>query len=153
MKIKLICVGKVREAAVRTLCLEYETRLKRSGPMEIQEVRAAKVRDRQLALAEEEKRILTAFEPGDQILVLDERGRSYTSRGLAKDLDQYEINSVKRLVVVLGGAYGLTESMRGKGRLLSLSKLTFPHDLCRLIILEQLYRARSIQRGEPYHHD
>ena len=67
-------------------------------------------------------------------------------------LGALEKRAVKRLVIILGGAYGLDETTRRRGELLALSALTFSHELCRLVLLEQLYRARTIQRGEPYHH-
>ena len=91
-----------------------------------------------------------AMEP--QVLVLDERGAQMTSAELAGLLQASELQGVKRLVFVLGGAYGLSAEARKRGKNLSLSKMTLPHELCRAVILEQIYRARTIQRGAPYHH-
>jgi 23S rRNA (pseudouridine1915-N3)-methyltransferase len=103
-------------------------------------------------VAEESARLLEAMAGPGAVWVLDERGRAVSSRGLAERLGQLECRAVKRLAIVLGGAHGLSAQVRRGGELLALSSLTFPHELCRAIILEQLYRARTIQRGEPYHH-
>ena len=79
-------------------------------------------------------------------------GRRSVRRSFRKVLKDLELRSTKRLVLILGGAYGLSDEIRRRGTLLSLSKMTFPHELCRAVALEQLYRARTIQNGEPYHH-
>ncbi len=103
-------------------------------------------------MGEEARRILEAFRPGAGIGILDQRGKMLDSPGLAARLSTLENRAVKRVAIVLGGAYGVNEAVRDRGECLSLSPLTFPHELCRVILLEQLYRARTIQRGEPYHH-
>jgi 23S rRNA (pseudouridine1915-N3)-methyltransferase len=95
---------------------------------------------------------LAALRPGDEVWVLDAQGELLDSTGLARRLSDLELRGVKRLVLLLGGAHGLDESALRRGPRLSLSRLTFPHELCRAVVLEQLYRARTIQRGEPYHH-
>jgi 23S rRNA (pseudouridine1915-N3)-methyltransferase len=89
----------------------------------------------------------------DTVWILDERGSQMRSKELSEAILKLEINSIKRLVLILGGAYGLNDTVRSKGRLLSFSKMTLPHELCRALALEQLYRARTIQRNEPYHHE
>ncbi|MFH0940141.1 MAG: 23S rRNA (pseudouridine(1915)-N(3))-methyltransferase RlmH [Planctomycetota bacterium] len=152
MKITLLAVGRVRHAAWRELCADYLLRLRRYGPAEVQEVKAAEVATPVQAGAEESRRLLAALDPRDKVIVLDERGAQITSPDLATCLQEAELRSVKRLIFVLGGAFGVNDAVRNRGRLLALSKLTLPHELCRVLALEQLYRARTIQRGEPYHH-
>ncbi len=148
----LACVGRLRSKELGRLCEEYAKRLNRYGAFEIIEVKAATARDPQAGVREESQRLLALLKPGDELWVLDERGRMESSPGWAAGITQLENRRVKRLMVILGGAYGMDEALRKKGRLQALSKMTFPHELCRLIVLEQLYRARTIQRGEPYHH-
>src|SRR5262249_28274837 len=101
---------------------------------------------------QEGERILAALEPSDSVHILDERGQQCTSPEFSALLAQLEMRAVKRMVLAVGGAYGLSDAVRKRGKMLSLSKLTLPHELCRALLLEQLYRARSIQHGEPYHH-
>ncbi|MCY3019781.1 MAG: 23S rRNA (pseudouridine(1915)-N(3))-methyltransferase RlmH, partial [Planctomycetota bacterium] len=93
-----------------------------------------------------------ALAPGDAVYVLDERGTQLSSVGLCELLQKHELHGTKRLMFVLGGAYGVTDAVRRRGKMLALSRLTLPHELCRALVLEQLYRARTIQHGEPYHH-
>lgn len=152
MKLVLLCVGRVRNAELRSVCDEYAARLRRYGPFEIQECKAASAAHPAEGAAEESKRLLGALSSAEAVWVLDERGRQETSPALAARLSQLENRSVRNLTVVLGGAYGLSDDLRRRGEVLALSRLTFPHELCRAIVLEQLYRARTIQRGEPYHH-
>ena len=152
MKLLLVCVGKLRSEPLRVLCEEYLHRLQRYGACEIIEVAPAKAKQPPAAQHEESARVLQLLAPADRVWVLDERGRAVSSVGLASNLKNLENQSVKRLVLLLGGAYGFDEVVRRRGEAVSLSPLTFPHELCRLILLEQLYRARTIQRGEPYHH-
>ncbi len=152
MKLVLLCVGKLRNAEVRALCGEYARRLSRYGSFDIRECKAAANADPARGAEAESRRLCAALAGMDAVWVLDERGRQETSRGLAARLTRLENRATKTLGLVLGGAYGLTDEVRRRGEVLALSKLTFPHELCRAILLEQLYRARTIQRGEPYHH-
>jgi 23S rRNA (pseudouridine1915-N3)-methyltransferase len=152
VKLVLLCVGKLRNAELRSVCDEYAGRLRRYGPFEIQECKAASAAKPAEGATEESKRLLGALSGAEVVWVLDERGRQETSPAWAARLSQLENRSVRNLTVVLGGAYGLSDDVRRRGEVLALSRLTFPHELCRAIVLEQLYRARTIQRGEPYHH-
>ena len=151
MKIVLLAVGKMRSAPLREVCEDYLARLKRYGPAEVREVKASDAEPAQ-AIKQESERLLDAIEPGDQAYVLDERGAQMTSVELSQTLKNHEMRAIKRLVFVLGGAYGMDPALKSRGKLFALSKLTLPHELCRALILEQLYRARTIQHGEPYHH-
>lgn len=153
MKITLLVVGKMRSAALKEVCEDYLSRLKRYGPAEVIEVKAAEGLAPKEASQLECERLLKEINPGDTIYILDERGQQMRSKELSELILKLEINSTKRIVMILGGAYGLNDIVRAKGRLLSFSKMTLPHELCRALALEQLYRARTIQRNEPYHHE
>jgi 23S rRNA (pseudouridine1915-N3)-methyltransferase len=152
MRITLLAVGRLRSAALRELCADYLARLAHYGPADVLEVKAAENGQPPQRIAQESARLLDALRPGDQVCILDERGAHISSIELANLLKTHELHGVKRLVLILGGAYGVSDDLRRRGKILALSRLTFPHELCRAIVLEQLYRARTIQRGEPYHH-
>lgn len=152
MKLVLLCVGRLRSAELRAICDEYTHRLRRYGSFDLQECKAASAASPAEGAAEESKRLMGLLSGAETVWVLDERGRQETSAALAARMTQLENRSTKTLTVVLGGAYGLSDDIRRRGEVMALSRLTFPHELCRAIVLEQLYRARTIQRGEPYHH-
>jgi 23S rRNA (pseudouridine1915-N3)-methyltransferase len=152
MRIIVLAVGRLRSALLRELCAEYLERLSRYGPAAVEEVKAADVGAAQERVAQESARLLAALLPADRVLVLEERGAQLSSVELSELLKAQELRGAKRLVFVLGGAYGVSDAVRQRGKLLALSKLTLPHELCRALLLEQLYRARTIQHGQPYHH-
>ncbi|HLX60050.1 MAG TPA: 23S rRNA (pseudouridine(1915)-N(3))-methyltransferase RlmH [Planctomycetota bacterium] len=152
MKLILLAVGKLRSAPLAELCADYLTRLQRFGPAELKEVKPSSRTDAREAAREESERLAAALESSDRLIVLDERGAQTSSAELAQWLSKYEREGVKRLVFALGGAYGMTDEFKARGKLLALSKLTLPHELCRAVALEQLYRARTIQQNLPYHH-
>lgn len=142
----------MRSAALAGVCDDYVKRMQRFGAMEIKEVKASSRSDVREGAEEECERLAKALEPSDKLVVLDERGAQITSVQLADWLSRYERENAKRLVFALGGAYGLTDAFRARGTVLGLSKLTLPHELCRAVVVEQLYRARTIQNHLPYHH-
>jgi len=152
MKITLLAVGRMRSKPLREVCADFLSRLQHYGAVDIQEIKAADASTPEQSVQQECARILDALAPNDCVYVLDERGTQRTSPELSALLKEQELRAVKRLVVVLGGAYGLSDEVRKRGKLLALSKMTLPHELCRAVILEQLYRARTIQHGQPYHH-
>ena len=156
MKIVVLAVGKLRSAALKDVCADYLARLQRYGSAEVQEVKAAEGLAPAAAVEQECTRLLDALQPGDTVWALDERGTEFTSLEFSAQLTRLEQQSVRRWVLLLGGAYGLNDAVRARakqnGRWLALAKATLPHELCRAVVLEQLYRARTIQRGEPYHH-
>lgn len=141
MKLLVLCVGKLRDSWVEAGCAEYLTRLRPRLPVEIVEVK-------------DDAQLLQKIPPRYQRWVLDERGVQATSRELAQRLDRALGSGLPGVVLIIGGADGLPAELREKADyLLGLSKLTLPHRLARLLLLEQLYRAHSILRGEPYHRD
>ena len=152
MKILLLCVGKLRSDALKVMADEYSGRMKHYGGLEILEVKAATAREPREIVKEESERLLAALKPEDTVWILDERGKQFTSTQIAERFTDLENKGTRRLVVVLGGAFGFNAAVRDRGQKWALSALTFNHELCRVIVLEQLYRARTIQRKEPYHH-
>ena len=152
MKILLLCVGKLRSDALRVLADEYAGHMKHYGGLDVQEVKASSAREAREIVKEESERLLAAIKPEDTVWVLDERGKQFTSVHVSERFTDMENKGTRRLVVVLGGAFGFNAAVRERGTKWALSALTFNHELCRVIVLEQLYRARTIQRKEPYHH-
>ena len=152
MKIIVLAAGKMRSKPLRELCEDYLSRLGRYGPAEMKEIKAADSGTAAQMAELESTRLLDAIEPADQVFVLDERGSQMTSVELSNVLKTHELRSTRRLVFVIGGAFGMTDALRKRGKLLALSKMTLPHELCRVLLFEQIYRARTIQNGEPYHH-
>jgi 23S rRNA (pseudouridine1915-N3)-methyltransferase len=152
VKTLLLTVGKLRSAPLHELCADYLRRLQRFGPAEVQEVKASTRPDARQAVAEECARLSDALETSDRVFILDESGVQASSVELAELLARGEREALKRSVFVLGGAYGLTPELKARGKKLGLSRLTLPHELCRCVMLEQLYRARTILNNLPYHH-
>ena len=153
MKIVVAAVGKARGPAAE-LIAEYEARAKRYFPLEVAEVKeeafrkpgdAARVRD------EEGKRLLARVPAGVELVALHETGKAWTSQQLADWLAGLGVRGSPGAAFVVGGAYGLSDEILRRARHLSLGAFTLPHELARLILAEQLYRAGTIQRGEPYH--
>lgn len=98
--------------------------------------------------------ILGALQDSDRVILLDERGTQMTSREFAQSIDRQMNAGLKRLVFIIGGPYGFSQEVYNRADAkLSLSKMTFSHEMVRLFFVEQIYRAMTILRGEPYHHD
>ncbi|MDE5646715.1 MAG: 23S rRNA (pseudouridine(1915)-N(3))-methyltransferase RlmH [Muribaculaceae bacterium] len=157
MKVVLIAVGNVKSPWAAQGENTYAQRIGHYIPYEtviVPDVKTSKATTPQMQKEAEGNVILSKLQPADSVVLLDERGKQPTSRQLAEMMQGHMNSGVKRLVFVIGGPYGFSESVYARaGRLLSLSSLTFPHELARLIFTEQLYRAMTILRGEPYHHD
>lgn len=156
MKLRLLCVGRLSEAYLRDGCALFEERLRRYLPLAIEELKEQKggrASDRQRLVAAEGLQLLSRIAPGAFLIVLDERGRAYSSVQLAELMEQHMVAGTGEWVLVIGGAHGVSEEVRQRADLLlSLSPLTYPHQLARLVLLEQLYRGCTIIRNEPYHH-
>ncbi len=156
MKLHLVCVGRLRADFARSGCDDYLSRLQRSTPLDVRETRDVR-RDHRNAeawKAEEAKRIRAHLPRRGTLVVLDERGREWGSRELARWLETQRERAVPAVTFVIGGPDGLDPSLVAQAdRLWSLGKLTLPHELARLVLCEQLYRAASITAGGPYHRD
>ena len=139
MKISILAVGKLRDRHMAALCDDYLTRARRHVPVEVIEV------DDDAALA---RRLPACAE----IIALEPGGDAWTTEQLAKHLESRMIHGAQGVAFLIGGALGLPKAVVAKAsRRLSLSNLTLPHRLARVVLCEQLYRAMSIIRGEPYH--
>lgn len=158
MKICLLTVGRTTDAAIARATEHYAARAARYIDFEIAAISDVKVsrattEDRQREL--EGSALLAAIRPSDFVWLLDEHGREFTSREFASELQHRMAAGVsKRIVFIVGGPYGFAPAVKERAdALISLSQMTFPHELVRLFFAEQLYRAMTILRGEPYHHD
>ncbi len=157
MKIVLVVVGKTSTPYISSAVEEYAKRVNRYVPFEIvtvPDLKTSKALSEDSQKQREGSAILAALQPGDHVVLLDERGREMTSREFSAEIDRRMIQGLKRLVYVVGGPYGFAKEVydRADGKL-SLSRMTFTHEMIRLFFTEQIYRAMTIMRGEPYHHD
>ncbi|MDB5225525.1 MAG: rRNA ((1915)-N(3))-methyltransferase RlmH [Candidatus Adlerbacteria bacterium] len=147
MKVLIISPGKAHDAMVADGIAEYQKRLSKSFPLEWAHPRAS---DKET----EGAAILKLLKDGDCVVLLDERGRDIDTPGLARLLDKQMQAGSKRLVVIIGGAFGVSDKVATRAETtLKLSSLVFPHMLVRLMVAEQLYRASSILSGGKYHHE
>ena len=156
MKICLLTVGKTDTGWVREGLETYTSRLGRYVRFSVKELpelknasslSKAQVKDKEGSL------ILASIGPKDMVILLDEHGKEYTSVEFAKEVERFTASG-KNIVFVIGGAYGFSDEVynRSDGKV-SLSKMTFPHQMVRTVFTEQLYRAFTIIKGEPYHHE
>ncbi|MBT8235643.1 MAG: 23S rRNA (pseudouridine(1915)-N(3))-methyltransferase RlmH [Bacteroidia bacterium] len=157
MKLKLIVLGKTDKKDLQGLIEDYEARIRHYLPFEIEVIPDIK-RSRNSSQEEvrnmEGKAILDRVKPSDIVFLFDEKGKPYSSRGFAKLLQKQMNAGHKQWILVVGGAFGFSKEVynRAQGKI-SLSEMTFSHQMVRLLIVEQLYRANTILKGEPYHHD
>lgn len=154
MKVYLWAMGAGSDAWVKQGELMYQKRIERYMPFEYKSVQVSKSVVKEQVLAAESKWILQHADATPTLLVLlDERGKQLTSVQLASQLEKWRQGSHRQLAFVTGSAYGFEKSVYDRAdALLGLSLLTLPHQLARLILLEQIYRACTISRGESYHH-
>ena len=157
MKINLLCIGKTDDKEIKNLINYYLTRLPRHWNFEITEipdVKNARNLTSDLLKKEEAKLFLNQIENTDLVVLLDEKGKQFTSREFAQKLDSYQNNSIKKICFLVGGAYGFSEEMYQRANeKISISKMTFTHQMIRLFFVEQIYRADQILQGKPYHND
>lgn len=155
MKLEMWVIGKTNARYLEEGIELYEKRVKKYLPFEIQvlpDVKNAGVLSALQLKEKEGEMVISRLKKDDFLILLDEKGQQYTSEQLAQQLDQWLMMSVKRLVLLVGGAYGFSDEVYAKAQAkLALSKMTFSHQMVRLFLLEQLYRAMSILRNEPYH--
>ena len=154
MKIVILTVGRIRDSALAVLCAEYAERIQRYGhSLDVEEVKEEPgKRDSSYVLRKEAERLKARLSSDAYCVALDLSGRSCDSQKLARRLEELSMQGVKKAVFIVGGHLGLDPDLvAGCDWVLSLSQMTFTHELARLILLEQLYRANTIIRGEPYH--
>ena len=156
MIISLLCVGKTDSKEISSLLEDYEKRLRhyiRFERIELPDVKRKNLSPAQQKSAEAEL-LLKKLSPPDQVILLDEKGKEFRSVEWSAQLESKMIHGTKRLVFLVGGPYGFDEQIYQRAdSKISLSRMTFSHQMVRLFFVEQLYRAFTIIRNEPYHHE
>lgn len=156
MKVKLLMVGKTAHDYLTKAFDDYQQRIIHYLPYESKVIsdlkNTKKLTTEQIKLKEGEL-ILNQIQKSDFVVLLDEKGKEFSSVGFARWIEKQMISGLKNMVFVIGGAYGFSDSVYQRSNLkVSLSKMTFSHQMVRIIFIEQLYRAMTILKGEPYHH-
>ena len=157
MKITLLTVGKTDVKWVKEGLDLYSSRLVHYVPfqiVEIPELKNVSALSKEQIKQKEGELLLKILKPSDEVILMDEHGREFTSVEFAKNLEEKISRASRDMVFVIGGAYGFSPDVysRANGKI-SLSKMTFSHQMVRTIFAEQLYRAFTIMKGEPYHHE
>ena len=149
--IKILCIGKLKEKYLTEAVTEYTKRIKKYSNLEIVELPDSSIDDNNIALEKEKKLIEKNINPKDFIITLEIEGTQLTSVEFAKKLDNTFIEN-SNIVFIIGGSYGIHDDIKKLSKFkLSFSKMTFPHQLFRVILLEQIYRAYKINNKEKYH--
>jgi 23S rRNA (pseudouridine1915-N3)-methyltransferase len=149
--IRIICVGKVKERFYRDAIEEYFKRLTKYTKLEIVEVSDVDFDNKNIVLEREKENILKVLNDKDYIITLEIDGKQMTSIDFSKKIDNIFLNN-SNIAFIIGGSYGLHKEIKGMSNYaLSFSEFTFPHQLFRIILLEQIYRAFKIQKNESYH--
>lgn len=152
-----MCIGKTRDALLTEGIKRYTDRVSHYIGFEflcLPDIKGGAKLSEQQQKEREGAQMLSMLQPGDFVVLLDERGKELTSREFALSVEQRMNAGLKRLVYVIGGPYGFSDDMYDRANAkLSLSRMTFSHEMVRLFFVEQIYRAMTIMRGEPYHHD
>ena len=157
MKIVLLTIGKTSEKYLIEGIAQYQKRLKHYTQFEMLEIpnlKNSKNFSNAEIIKKEGELILKQLQNSDHLVLLDDKGKDFTSPKYAQKLQQWMLSGKKRVVFVVGGAYGFSEQVYKRGNeKISLSKMTFSHQMVRLFFVEQLYRAFTILNNEPYHHE
>lgn len=158
LSVSVLCIGKLKEKYLKDACLEYSKRLTVFCKLEIVELAEERIGDNpsqseiNRVIEAEGKRLLQKAEKCDAIITMCIEGRQLSSTELADFIDKTAVSGVSSIAFVIGGSYGLSDEIKAKSKLkLSMSKMTFPHQLARVMVLEQLYRAFQISSGGKYH--
>lgn len=156
MKIKLLAIGKTDDKNLQILIEKYQNRLKHYINFEllvIPDIKNVKNLSEKQQKEKEGTLILKNLQATDQLILLDENGKEFNSVGFSNFLQKKMNSGIKQLVFVIGGPYGFSESVYQKAQgKVALSKMTFSHQMVRLFVVEQVYRAFTILKNEPYHH-
>lgn len=158
MKITIVCAGKIKEKYLSAGIAEFMKRLKPFAQVEIREVHEEKMPDspsaaeKEQVLTKEGEKLLKLVPEGSYLFVLDVFGKEKSSEELAASIDKLGLSGRSNITFLIGGAFGLSpEVRRAADELLSFSRMTFTHQMVRLLLVEQIYRAFKINRGEKYH--
>lgn len=157
MRINLICIGKTDDKEIVSLIKYYLPRIPKHWNfelLEIPDVKNAKNLSSEQLKKEESKLFQNQIDASDLVILLDEKGKQFTSREFSEKIDFWMGSSVKKINILIGGAYGFSEEIyQRSNEKISLSKMTFTHQMIRLFFVEQIYRAATILQGKPYHND
>ena len=156
MKINIIAVGKIKEKYLKEAIDEYKKRLSKFCSLNIIEINECVAKTENEAnikkSIEEEARDIISKIKNEYVIALDIDGKEYSTMEISEKINEIMLNGASEISFIIGGSYGMSENVKKKADLrLSFSKLTFPHQLFRVILLEQVYRVFKIKNGEPYH--
>lgn len=158
MRIRIVCIGKLKERYWSEAVEEYSKRLSRYCELEIVQLKEARLPDKasladeQNVIFEEGQSILKNIKEGSQVITLEIKGKELSSEGLSAYLGELQLEGKSDLTFVIGGSLGLSEQVSARADFkLSFSRMTFPHQMMRVILLEQIYRTFKILRNETYH--
>jgi 23S rRNA (pseudouridine1915-N3)-methyltransferase len=150
MKLRVLWIGKTRDAHLNSLINDYTARIRRFLPMDVVETKEVRADESKRVRAEGEK-LLSTLDSTDRVVLLDPAGKTWTSPQFAEFVGKHMREDARRLTFVIGGFSGVSEDVTRRAEVRwSLTPLTFTHDLCRVLVLEQLYRALTIIHGHPY---
>lgn len=148
MKLVILSVGKEKDEVTEGLVRHFQTRLLRYLPLEWVYIPHDATKEK------EGEKILSHLKKEDYVVLLDENGKDIKSEALAELIENRMVDSVRRMIFIIGGAYGVSDAVHARANYTwKLSLLVFPHMLVRVILMEQLYRAMTIIKGEKYHHE
>ncbi len=156
METVVYCVGKTDQAELAQLIERYQNRLKHYTKFSfhiVEDIKNSKNLSEKQQKEAEAKAIEKQLNPGDRVILLDENGKNFTSVAFSEWINKQQLSGVKRLVFLIGGPYGFAPSLYARAeQKIQLSSMTFSHQMVRLFFVEQLYRAHTILKNEPYHH-
>jgi 23S rRNA (pseudouridine1915-N3)-methyltransferase len=149
-----VWIGKTRDRQCAALVVEYLKRLQRFAPCEVSELKESAAAEENRMIAAEAEKLLDAVERDDFVVLLDERGREFSSVEFAGLIGAHRQNGIKRLAFIIGGFAGVGDKVRQRADLqVALSRMTLTHEMARVLLAEQTYRAFSLLAGMPYHKD
>lgn len=158
MRFYVVCIGKLKDAYLRDGVAEFVKRMRPYGGITITELNESKIgdkpsdADRKQVVQEEGERLLKAVSKNAYTVLLDVYGKTMSSEQLASHIGKLEVDGVSDMVFIIGGAFGVSDTLRQTvHQTLSFSPMTFTHQMVRLLLVEQIYRATKINRHEPYH--
>ena len=158
MRFYVVCIGKLKDAYLRDGVAEFVKRMRPYGGITITELNESKIgdkpsdADRKQVVDDEGERLLKAVPKNAYTVLLDVYGKTMSSEDLAKTVAKLEVDGVSDMAFIIGGAFGVSEALRQSVNFkLSFSPMTFTHQMVRLLLVEQIYRASKINRNEPYH--
>jgi len=156
METVVYCVGKTDQVELAQLIERYQNRLKHYTKFSfhiVEDIKNSKNLSEKQQKEAEAKAIEKQLNPGDRVILLDENGKNFTSVAFSEWINKQQLSGVKRLVFLIGGPYGFAPSLYARAeQKIQLSSMTFSHQMVRLFFVEQLYRAHTILKNEPYHH-